>query len=122
MDRLTEKLNKVAGIAGRITSKLEERCDFMLERETAIDGRSERIFSAKHAILDDAEKGLDAVEAHLQRLSNDPLPSSGDSSAGSEFEPTHPGREPQNPPAPVVSSHQPMRDGVVMIPQLSTDR
>ena len=80
MDRLTEKLNRVAGIAGRITKNLEDRCDLMIERETAIDSRSTRIFDAKHALLDDAEKGLDAIEAHLQRLSNDPLPSSGNSS------------------------------------------
>lgn len=79
MDRLTEKLNRVAGIAGRLTAKLEEKADFMIEREGAIDKRTDRIFDAKHAILDDAEKGLDAIEAHLARLSNDPLPASGSS-------------------------------------------
>lgn len=80
VDRLTEKLNKVAGLANRVTSKLEERCDLMIEREGAIEQRTNRLFEAKHAILDDAERGLDAIEKHLAILSNDPLGGSGNGS------------------------------------------
>ena len=77
MDRLTEKLNRAAGVVGRVTAKLEERADFVIAREDAIDKRGERLFSAKHAILDDADKGLDGIEAKLALLSNDPLDGSG---------------------------------------------
>lgn len=79
MDRLTEKLNKVAGVVGRVTANLEERADFVIAREEAINGRTERIFSAKNLVLDDAEKGLDGIEAKLALVSNDPLPASGSS-------------------------------------------
>ncbi len=54
MDRLSEKMAKAAGVVGRISSKIE-------------------------SILDDAEKGLDAVERKLALLSNDPLQASGSS-------------------------------------------
>lgn len=79
MDRLTEKLNRAAGVVGRVTAKLEERADFVIAREEAINGRTERIFSAKNLVLDDAEKGLDGIEAKLALVSNDPLASSGSS-------------------------------------------
>jgi hypothetical protein len=74
MDRLAAKLERAAGVVGRITAKLEDKADFVIAREDAIDKRGERLFDAKHAVLDAADAGLDKIEAQLARLSNDPLP------------------------------------------------
>lgn len=79
MDRLTEKLNKAAGVVGRATARLEERADLLIAREEAIEHRSERIFGAHHAVLDQGDAGMDTLESKLALLSNDPLESSGES-------------------------------------------
>jgi hypothetical protein len=79
MDRLTAKLEAAAGVVGRVTASLEERADLVIAREEAISVRSERLFAAKHAVLDSADAGLDGIEAKLALLSNDPLESSGPS-------------------------------------------
>jgi hypothetical protein len=76
MDRLAAKLEQAAGVVGRVTAKLENKADFVIAREDAIDKRGDRLFSAKHAVLDAADAGLDKIEAQLARLSNDPLPAS----------------------------------------------
>lgn len=81
MDRLSEKLSRAAGVVGRVTAKLEERADLVIAREDEIDKRGERLFSAKHAVLDSADAGLDTIESKLALLSNDPLESSGSSPA-----------------------------------------
>ena len=72
MDRLSAKLQAAAGVGGRVTADLEERADRVIAREEAISVRSERLFDAKHAVLDSADKGLDGIERHLALLSNDP--------------------------------------------------
>jgi hypothetical protein len=97
MDRLKEKLGRVAGIVPRVAGELESRADFALEREKAITMRGKRIFDAKHSMLDDADRGLDSIEHELQKLTNgDPLEGSGSASEQpSEFVPTHPAPEPK---------------------------
>ena len=90
MDRLSEKLNRAAGVVGRVTAKLEERADLVIAREDAIDKRGERLFNAKHVVLDSADAGLDAIESKLALLSNDPLESSGSSPAVEEKPSTFP--------------------------------
>jgi hypothetical protein len=72
-------LNAAAGVVGRVTANLEERADLVIAREEAINKRGERLFDAKHAVLDSADAGLDGIEAKLALLSNDPLESSGPS-------------------------------------------
>jgi hypothetical protein len=79
MDRLSEKLNRAAGVVGRVTAGLETRADSVIRREEIIEQRANKLFTAKHAILDEASKGLDGIEQHLALLSNDPLEASGSS-------------------------------------------
>src|SRR6266403_2815734 len=79
MDRLSEKMAKAAGVVGRISSKIEARADSLIARESALEQRTEQVFTPHESILDDAEKGLDAVERKLALLSNDPLQASGSS-------------------------------------------
>jgi len=79
MDRLSSKLEAAAGVVGRVTANLEERADLVIAREEAINKRGERLFDAKHALLDSANAGLDGIEAKLALLSNDPLAGSGPS-------------------------------------------
>jgi hypothetical protein len=79
MDRLTEKLAMAGGVVGRITADLEQRADLVIAREEKITDRSKQIFSAKNGILDDAERGLDGIEAKMALLNNDPLPVSASS-------------------------------------------
>jgi hypothetical protein len=85
MDRLSEKLAKAAGVAGRISSKIEARADILIAREGDLEKRTEQVFSPHEGILADAEKGLDAVERQLALLSNDPLGSSGGSPEVEQF-------------------------------------
>lgn len=93
MDRLSEKLAKAAGVAKRQTDKIEARADALIAREADIEKRTDAAFVPHETILGDAERGLDAVEAQLRLLSNDPLGSSGDSQEvlqdGATFQ--HPG-------------------------------
>jgi hypothetical protein len=79
MDRLSAKLEAAAGVVGRVTANLEERADRVIAREDAINKRAERLFDAKHVILDSADAGLDGIEHKLALLSNSPLESSGPS-------------------------------------------
>jgi hypothetical protein len=79
MDRLSAKLEAAAGVVGRVTADLEQRADLVIAREAAIGKRSEQLFAAKHSILNDADAGLDGIEAKLSALSNDPLDVSGPS-------------------------------------------
>src|SRR4051812_48329990 len=93
MDRLSEKLTRAAGVAGRISSKIEARADTLIAREGDLEKRTEQVFSPHEGILADAEKGLDAVERQLALLSNDPLASSGGSpEVGQEPVATFPGK------------------------------
>jgi hypothetical protein len=82
MDRLTEKLLKAGGVVGRLTAKLEAKADAVIARETVLDQKTEHAFDAHHAMLDDAGKALEAFEAKLALVSNDPLESSGRSQGG----------------------------------------
>jgi hypothetical protein len=79
MSRLSEKLTKAAGVAGRQTVKIEARADSLIAREAVIESKTEQAFAPHEALLSDAEKGLDVVERSLALLSNDPLASSGSS-------------------------------------------
>jgi hypothetical protein len=77
MSRLSEKLTKAAGVAGRQTVKIEARADSLIARETAIESKTEQAFAPHEELLTDAEKGLEAVERSLALLSNNPLADSG---------------------------------------------
>lgn len=79
MDRLSEKLKAASAVVGRQTAKIEARADALIAREAAIEAKTDKAFSPHEAVLDDAAKGLDALERQLALLSNDPLASSGDS-------------------------------------------
>jgi hypothetical protein len=82
MGRLEEKLARVAGVGDRVTSHLEKRADEILAREPKLMSRSDQLFDAKVAILDEADGALDGVEKSLALLSNSPLPASGNSHGG----------------------------------------
>lgn len=82
MDRLAEKLKQAAGVAQRATTRIEARADELIAREGAIRKREDEAFSPHETILNDAEKGLDAVERALGQLSNSPLQASGASLDG----------------------------------------
>src|ERR1700683_1279789 len=86
MGRFEKKLARGAGVGDRFTSKLEKRADEILAREPKLMARSDTLFDAKVAILDEADGALDGVEKALPRLSNGPLPASG-TSQGGEREP-----------------------------------
>src|ERR1035437_6947913 len=62
MSRLSEKLTKAAGVAGRQTVKIEARADSLIAREAVIESKTEQAFAPHEALLSDAEKGLDGVE------------------------------------------------------------
>lgn len=93
MSRLSEKLAKAAGVAQRQTVKIEARADSLIAREEAIEAKTHQAFAPHEAILNDAEKGLDEVEASLRLLSNGaPLEPSTDSPASPQPAPTVDGR------------------------------
>jgi len=74
MSRLEDKMAHVAQIAGRVTSDLEARADAVISREASIVNKSDRYFTAKHLILNQAEESLDKAESALKLLGNsDPL-------------------------------------------------
>ena len=73
MERLTEKLTQAAGVAGRAVADLEARADALIAREGVVKDRSAKVFLGPHAVLDAAEKGLDAVEAGQALIANAPL-------------------------------------------------
>jgi hypothetical protein len=88
--RLTEKLQRAAGVVGRQSAKIEARADALIAREEDIERRTDASFSPHEAILDAAESGLDGLDAKLKLMSNDPLASSGGSPAveqGATFQP-----------------------------------
>ena len=76
MSRLTDKLTQAAGVALRQSTKIEARADALIEREAAIERRTNEAFAPHESILSEAEKGLDEVEKQLNLLSNNPLASS----------------------------------------------
>ena len=78
MDRLSEKLAKAGGVVARITAKIEEEADAVIARESVLSAKTTYAFLGHHTMLDDAQKGLDALERQLALVANDPLPSSGD--------------------------------------------
>jgi len=82
VDRLSEKLAKAGGVVARVHANIEAKADAVIAREEVLTKRTTEAFSPHHAMLDDAAKGLDALEAQLALVTNDPLPSSGASLEG----------------------------------------
>jgi hypothetical protein len=80
MDRLTEKLALAASVVSTQTTLLENDADVLIARGAEFSRRRSATFAAQHAILDEGAKGMDALDAKLALLSNDPLTSSGGSS------------------------------------------
>ena len=80
MDRLAEKMAKAAGVVDRSTKLLEGHADALIAREDDFKLRADRSFGTAHAMLDSGEKGMDALDAKLALVTNDPLPVSGGSS------------------------------------------
>lgn len=79
MDRLAEKMAAAALVVPNQTKALEADADKLIARGADFAARRAKSFNAQHAILDSGEKGMDALDAQLALLSNDPLPSSGGS-------------------------------------------
>lgn len=79
MDRLTEKLALAAQVVSTQTTLLESDADTLIARGAEFSKRRSATFAAQHAVLDEGSKGMDALDAKLALLSNDPLPSSGGS-------------------------------------------
>jgi hypothetical protein len=79
VDRLTEKLTKAGGVVARVHANIEARADAVIAREGELNDKAVKAFDPHNAMLDDAQKGLDALERQLALVSNDPLPSSGSS-------------------------------------------
>ena len=77
MDRLAEKLAQAGGVVARVTKAIEDKADAVIAREAVMVKKAEDAFSGHDAILDDAVKALDALEAKLALVTNDPLPKSG---------------------------------------------
>jgi hypothetical protein len=77
MDRLTEKLALAASVVSTQTTLLENDADVLIARGAEFSRRRSATFAAQHAVLDEGAKGMDALDAKLALLSNDPLTSSG---------------------------------------------
>src|ERR1700691_1938052 len=90
MDRLSEKLKAASAVVGRQTAEIEARADALIAREAEIEAKTDTAFAPHEAVLDDAAKGLDALERQLALLSNDPLDGSGSSPAVEEKPATFP--------------------------------
>ena len=99
MDRLTEKLALAASVVSTQTTMLENDADALIARGAEFSRRRSATFAAQHAVLDQGDKGMDALDAKLALLSNDPTPSSGGSSAAVQ-EPLRQASEPPNNIAP----------------------
>jgi len=82
MSRLSEKLKLAGGVVSRVSTKIEARADALIAREPEIEARTDEVFNPHEAIIGDAEKGLDDLEAALRLMSNGaPLELSSDSPA-----------------------------------------
>lgn len=79
MDRLEEKLMQAGAVAKTVSGKIEARADALIARGPAFDPMIDKSFSPHEAMLDANEKALDRFETMLGQLTNDPLPSSGES-------------------------------------------
>jgi hypothetical protein len=77
MSRLTEKLKMASGVVGRQTARIEAKADAIIAREPELEKQTDNAFAKHDALLNDAAKGLDALERELALVSNDPLESSG---------------------------------------------
>ena len=84
MSRLTEKLKQASGVVGRQTARIEARADAIIAREPQIEAQTDQAFSLHDAMLNEAEKGLDALARELALVSNAPL---GGYGASSDAEP-----------------------------------
>jgi hypothetical protein len=79
VDRLTEKLLLAAQVVPDQTKLLEADADKLIARGNEFSSRRTKTFAAHHAVLDSGDKGMDALDAQLALVTNDPLPSSGGS-------------------------------------------
>ena len=102
MDRLAEKLAQAGGVVARITKAIEDKADAVIAREAIMIQKTQDAFAGHDSILDDAVKALDALEAKLALVTNDPLPKSGNSQEGTgtvtPLPPSPPVVGPQTPP------------------------
>jgi hypothetical protein len=98
MDRLTEKLALAASVVSTQTTLLENDADALIARGAEFSKRRSATFAAQHAVLDQGTKGMDALDAQLGLISNDPTPSSGGSSVA----------QPESIPAAVSTSDSPV--------------
>jgi hypothetical protein len=80
MSRLSEKLKMASGVVGRQTARIEAKADAIIAREPELEKQTDNAFALHDALLNDAARGLDALERELALVSNDPLGSSGESS------------------------------------------
>lgn len=71
VSRLTDKLNRVADATGALNSEIEARADKFLQRRDDIRNKTDKAFAPHERLLDEADKGLDVVDAALGQLSND---------------------------------------------------
>lgn len=71
--RLADKLKRAGGIVARQYAKIEARVDNLLEREKAIERKTEQSFAPHESMLNDTEKQLDSFEHELAGLTNDPF-------------------------------------------------
>lgn len=122
MDRLSEKLALAAQVVATETKKLEDDADKLIARGAEFSKRRQRSFSAQHAVLDSGTKGMDALDSKLGLLSNDPFPSSGNSSDGQpeppEAQQLNPLdlNNPNQPPAPSNATPLPPKPSPIAIP------
>jgi hypothetical protein len=79
MSRLSEKLKQASGVVGRQTARIEAKADAIIAREPELEKQTDNAFALHDALLNDAARGLDALERELASVSNDPLGSSGES-------------------------------------------
>jgi hypothetical protein len=76
-DRLTEKLDHADEVFKRIHAKVEARADGIIARESVLLEKLEKAFAPRETILDQRAADLDKLEASLTKMTNDPLPGSG---------------------------------------------
>ena len=72
MSRLTEKLAAAAAVAPRQAAKIEARADAIIASEAGLEQMTDDAFSVHEALLDEARKGVQALEHELATMSNNP--------------------------------------------------
>jgi hypothetical protein len=82
VSRLSEKLKQASGVVGRQTARIEAKADAIIAREPELEKQTDSAFALHDALLNDAARGLDALERELATVSNNPLGSSGGSQDG----------------------------------------